>query len=100
MRPHLTLSHRRLPPLAQGLFQSPIFVGVIVITLGLQAIIMNFLGMFFKVRKTCSNVKVCHITCPVTPKSTGTGLHGAAITRAGVCLYMLICMGVLLWGYL
>jgi hypothetical protein len=33
----------------EGLTKSPIFMGVIVITMGLQAIIMNFLGMFFVV---------------------------------------------------
>ncbi len=32
-----------------GLFSSPIFMGVIIITAGLQAIIINFLGAFFKV---------------------------------------------------
>jgi len=32
-----------------GILQSPIFLTVIVVTLGLQAIIINLLGMFFKV---------------------------------------------------
>ncbi len=32
-----------------GLTKSPIFMAVIVITMGLQAIIMNFMGLFFSV---------------------------------------------------
>lgn len=34
-----------------GLFDSPVFISVIIITLGLQAIIINALGMFFKVER-------------------------------------------------
>lgn len=33
----------------EGLHKSPIFLGVLTITIGLQAIIINFLGLFFKV---------------------------------------------------
>jgi hypothetical protein len=32
-----------------GLITNPIFMAVLIITVGLQAIIINFLGMFFKV---------------------------------------------------
>ena len=34
-----------------GLYKSPIFIGVLIATFGLQAIIMNFMGLFFKVRR-------------------------------------------------
>jgi Ca2+-transporting ATPase len=37
----------------EGLTKSPIFMGVIIITMGLQAIIINFLGIFFVVG-TCT----------------------------------------------
>jgi len=33
----------------ENFFQSPVFISVIVVTAGLQAIIINFLGIFFKV---------------------------------------------------
>lgn len=33
-----------------GILDSPIFIAVIIITMGLQAIIINFMGLFFKVR--------------------------------------------------
>ena len=33
-----------------GLIQSPTFMWVIVITVGLQALIINFMGIFFSVR--------------------------------------------------
>lgn len=36
-----------------GMFQSPIFISVIAITMGLQAIIINFLGSFFKASACC-----------------------------------------------
>jgi Ca2+-transporting ATPase len=33
-----------------GILKSQVFIAVIIITCGLQAIIINFLGVFFKVR--------------------------------------------------
>jgi hypothetical protein len=41
-------------PTCAGLYKEPIFLAVIIITLGLQAIIINFLGTFFKVRGMAS----------------------------------------------
>ena len=36
-----------------GLISSPTFMAVIVITVGLQALIINFCGIFFTVGRSC-----------------------------------------------